>query len=156
MYTSYYCKISDIIKLHYYHSDKVRWLSPIADYELIKDYFSCFNVHNVTDTYFGISLDNMKVDWADNDTAIGKLCAYIDNGKILSFAAVEYASSDSWEIRAVSSNPNHLNNGYSKCVCSFLAKYILEQGKEAICETNISNYAMQSVSKKIGMVQYNP
>lgn len=156
MGTSYYCKIGDISKLHYYHSDNVRWLDPIADYELIKDYFSYFNVHNTTDTYFGINLENMVADWSDNQNAIGKLCAYIVNNEILSFAGVEYASSEFWEIRAVSSRPDQQNHGYSKCVCSFVAKFILEQGKQAICETNISNYAMQSVTKKIGMVQYNP
>lgn len=77
MDTSYYCKIDDINKLIYYHSDNVRWLDPINDYELIKDYFSYFNVHNTIDTYFGISLDNMKEDWSDNKTAIGKLCAIL-------------------------------------------------------------------------------
>ena len=156
MDTSYYCKISEISQLHYYRSDKVRWLDPVADYDLIKDYFSYFNVHNTTDTYFGISLDNMIGDWSNDEAGTGKLCAYIENGEILSFAAVDYDSSECWEIRAVSSKPNHLNNGYSKCVCSYIAKYILEQGKQAICETNISNFAMQNVTKKIGMVQYNP
>lgn len=156
METSYYCKISDISKLNYYHSDNIRWLDPIADYELIKDYFSYFNVHNTTDTYFGISLDNMIDDWSDKEAAIGKMCAYIVNNEIFSFAGVEYATSEAWEIRAVSSRPDLQNQGYSKCVCSFIAKFILEQGKEAICETNITNHAMQSVTKKIGMVQYNP
>ena len=156
MDNSYYCIIDDIKHLKYYYSNNVRWLDPIGDYERIRDYFSYFNVHNTSDIYFGISLDNMKYDWADNQTAIGKMCAYIVDNEILSFAAVEYDSVDRWEIRAVSSRPDHLNNGYSKCVCSFIAKYILEQGKQAICETNISNYAMQSVTKKIGMIQYNP
>lgn len=156
METSYYCRINDIRRLHDYYSANVRWLDPYADYELIKEYFSYFNVHNTTDTYFGISLDNMMKDWSDNHMAIGKLCAYIINGEILSFAAVEYASNDSWELRAVSSRPDHPNQGYAKCVCSFVVKYILEQGKQAICETNISNFAMQNVTKKIGMVQYNP
>lgn len=156
MDTSYYCKINDLTQLNYYHSDYVRWLDPIADYELIKDYFSYFNVHNTTDTYFGISLDNMIVEWSDNETGIGRLCAYVNNNEILSFAGVEYISPKCWEIRAVSSRPDQLNNGYSKYVCSFIAKYILEQGKQAICETNISNYAMQSVTKKIGMKRYDP
>ena len=156
MDTSYYCKIDDIKQLNYYHSDNVRWLDPVNDYELIKHYFRYFNVHNPTDTYFGISLENMKYDWSDKGTSIGKMCAYIANNKILSFAAVEYNTSDIWEIRAVSSRPDCLNNGYSKCVCSYIAKYILEHDKQAICETNISNFAMQSVTQKIGMVQYNP
>lgn len=156
MDTSYYCKIDDINKLIYYHSDNVRWLDPVNDYELIKDYFSYFNVHNTIDTYFGISLDNMKGDWSDNKTAIGKLCAYIVNNEILSFAGVEFNSLETWEIRAVSSRPDLQNHGYSKCVCSFIAKYILDMGRQAICETNVSNVAMQSVTKKIGMVKYDP
>ena len=156
METSFFCKISNISQLNNYHSDNVRWLDPVADYELIKKYFSHFNVYNTTDTYFGISLDNMKNDWSDNKARIGKLCAYIRDNEILSFAGVEYTSPDSWEIRAVSSRPDSLNNGYSKCVCSFIAKYILEQGKQAFCETNISNFAMQSVTGEIGMVQYDP
>lgn len=156
MEISYYCKISDISQLIYYHSYNVRWLDPDTDYELIRDYFSYFNVHNTTDTYFGISLDNMKADWSDTQTAIGKLCAYVENNEILSFAGVEYTATDTWEIRAVSSRPDQQSKGYSKRVCSFIAKYILEHGKQAICETNITNCAMQSVTKKIGMIQYNP
>lgn len=81
---------------------------------------------------------------------------YIVNNEILSFAGVEYNSPETWEIRAVSSRPDLLNQGYSKCVCSFIAKYILDMGRQAICETNVSNVAMQSVTKKIGMVKYDP
>ena len=156
METSYYCRINDISHFHYYHSSNVRWLDPLDDYELIKDYFSYFNVHNTTDTYFGISLDNMADEWSDDKLAIGKLCAYILDNEILSFAAVEYASNDVWELRAVSTRPDKQNHGYSKCVCSFVVEYILKQGKQAVCETNLLNHAMQSVTKKIGMVQYNP
>lgn len=156
MEASYYCKIKDISQIHDYCSDNVRWLDPVNDYELIKDYFSYFNVHNSTDTYFGISLDNMIDDWSDNKMAIGRLCGYVLDNEILSFAAIEYASNDIWELRAVSTRPDLRSQGRSKCVCSFIVKYILEQGKQAICETNISNFAMQSVTKKIGMVQYNP
>ena len=156
MDTSYYCKITDISLLNYFHSDSVRWLNTDFDYDLIKDYFSYFNVHNTTDTYFGISLDNMKEDWTGSDAGIGKLCAYIEDNEILAFAAVEYADSDTWELRAVSTRPDQQNKGFSKYVCSFIVKYILDCGRKAICETNISNFAMQMVTKNIGMIQYKP
>lgn len=98
----------------------------------------------------------MLDDWADAQAAIGKLCAYVLDNEILSFAAVEYSSNNIWELRAVSTRPDKQNHGYSKCVCSFVVEYILKQGKQAVCETNLLNHAMQSVTKKIGMVQYNP
>ena len=156
MNSSYFCKISNIGDLHYFSSENVRWLDPDSDYDLIKDYFRYFDVIDITDTYFGISLNNIKREWSYDQIRKGRLCAYISDNEILSFAGVEYISSDMWEIRAVSSRPDCNNKGYSKCVCSFIAKYILEQGRQAICETNISNYAMQKVTKLIGMVQYHP
>ena len=154
MNSSYYCKLTDINQLCFFYSSNVRWLNVDIDYNLIKEYFSNFNVYNITDTYFGISLANARKDYSIDEFHKGRLCGYIMDNKILSLAGVEFVSSDTWEICAVSSHPDYRNKGYSKSVCSFVAKYILENNKQAICETNISNYVMQKITQQIGMVQY--
>lgn len=153
---SYYAKISDINELHCFYSNNVRWLKPEMDYELIKEYFSCFDIHNDTDVYFGINLKDIKTSYSTDVSNIGRLCGFIENGKILSLAGVEFCAQTEWEICAVSTRSDYVGNGFSKAVCSFIAKYILEHNRTAICETNSSNFAMQAVMKQIGMKQYYP
>ena len=144
-------KLDDINQLKYYHSDKIRWLDVTDDYDLIKEYFAVFNV-DIESTeqntmYFGINVN----DYDGADLAKGKLCAYIGGNKILSFAGIEYTSGNEWEICAGSTHPNFSNKGYAKAVCSFAAKYILESGRQAICETNVNNIAAQRALKGVGM-----
>ncbi len=153
---SYYAKIADINELHCFYSNHVRWLNPETDFDIIKEYFSCFDIHNDTDTYFGINLKDIKTAYSQDERNIGQLCGFIQNGKILSLAGVEFCSQKEWEICAVSTHPDYIGNGFSKAVCSFIAKYILEHNRTAICETNPSNYAMQAVMKRIGLKRYYP
>lgn len=154
MNSSYYCRLTNIKQLRFFYSSNVRWINTDVEYDFIKEYFGHFNVHNDTDTYFGINLANIKKEYSINEFHKGRLCGYIADNKILSLAGVEFGSSDEWEICAVSSRPDYKNKGYSKAVCSFIAKYILENNKHAICETNITNFSMQKVTKQIGMTQY--
>lgn len=150
MNESYFCKIEDIHRLIYFPGP-VRWINPDTDRELVREYFACFGIVDPDDTYFGICLNDLAADWSLDQSGIGMLCAYISDGRIVSLAGVEYISPDVWEIRAVSTHPEHAGKGYSKCVCSFVAKYILENRKKAICETNAENFAMRRVTERIGM-----
>ncbi|MBT5873638.1 MAG: hypothetical protein HOH43_09480 [Candidatus Latescibacteria bacterium] len=154
MNSSYYGCITDIRQLHRFHSDNVRWLDPSVDYDLIEEYLSYFNVHSATDTYFGISLKRIQDDYSIDEDRNGRLCGFVADGRILSLAGVEVYSPTEWKLCAVSSHPAHRNKGHSKATCSFVAQYILEANKRAICETNITNLAMQSVLRQIGMTQY--
>lgn len=131
-------------------------VKPKIDFDMIKEYFSHFDVHDNGDTYFGITLEDIKTAYLIDKCSTGYLCGFIENGKILSLAAVEFSSQVNWEICGVSTHPNHMGKGLSKAVCSFIAKYILEHDHVAVCETNSSNFPMQAVMKKIGMKQYYP
>ncbi|MBQ8399908.1 MAG: GNAT family N-acetyltransferase [Clostridia bacterium] len=153
---SYYAKITDIHELHYFHSDYVRWLDPEADFQPIKEYFCNFDIHNDTDTYFGINLKELKTTYSLHKHAAGRLCGFIENGKILSFANVEFCTQKEWELGAISTHPDYMGKGFSKAVCSFATRYILEHHRVAICQTHPSNFAMQAVMKQIGMKQYLP
>lgn len=155
---SYFCKIDNIQDLKYYYSDKVRWLDIVKDYNMIKEYFKLFDAdiesRNPNKMYFRININ----DYSEIEPHKGKLCGLIDENKILAFGAVsyeevDYVLTDAWEIRAGSTHPQYLSRGYAKAVCSFIAKYILENNKQAVSETNINNIAAQKVLQGIGMVE---
>ncbi|MBE6639641.1 MAG: GNAT family N-acetyltransferase [Ruminococcaceae bacterium] len=153
---AYYARMEDINELHCFYSDHVRWLNPETDFDLIKEYFSYFDIHNDTDTYFGINLKDIKTDYSINEYNAGHLCGVIVDGKVLSLAGVAFGSQKEWEICAVSTHPDYMGNGFSKAVCSFIAKYIIEHNHAAICQTHPSNFAMQAIMRQIGMKQYYP
>ena len=151
--TTFKCKLDNANQMVSFTSDKVRWLDVVKDYDMIKEYFKVFNVdieeREPNSMYFGINVN----DYSETKLAKGKLCAFIDNGNILSFAGVKYTSSNIWEICAGSTHPQYLSKGYCKAVTSFIAKYILENNKRAFCETNIDNKAAQKVLQEIGMIR---
>jgi|GEM_PF-515310 len=132
-------------------STSVRWLCPDADFGLIQSYFWHFNVFTDDDTYFGISLRHLRDEYSGTGPCKGRLCGYILDGTIVSLAGVEYALPECWEISAVSTLPTQTGKGYSTAVCAFLARNILGNGKQAFCETNRCNFAMQRVLQKIGI-----
>ena len=155
MSRSYCGTITGDGRLRCFHSDNVRWLDPRADYDPIEEYFSHFNVHSATDTYFGISLSRIQNDYSSDEDSRGRLCGYVADGKILSLAGVRFNSPSEWDLCAVSSHPAHRNKGHAKATCSFVAQFILEADRRAVCETNITNSAMQSVLEQIGFEQYS-
>ncbi len=151
--TTFKCEMNNVNQLKYHHSDKVRWLDVSIDYDMIKKYFILFDAdiesREQNSMYFGIYVH----DYSGIEPTKGKLCAWVENDEILSFGGVEFISTTEWEVCAGSTHPNHLNKGYSKAVCSFILKYILENGKKAICETNINNKASQRVLQEVGMIR---
>jgi predicted GNAT family acetyltransferase len=134
----YSCKLDNQQQLIYYPSDMVRWLDINEDWERINEYF--------------ISISGRGILKNEIDNQEWKCCAYIEDGKILSYAGCLYMTDRNWEIGAVSTHPGHRNKGYAKMVCSFIAKYILENNKQATCNTDINNDAMKKVMNHIGMV----
>jgi len=152
--TSYYCKIDDLSQLIEFISDNVRWLDPIADSALIAEYFAVHGAEvNPTapdaTRYFGICID----DYTGDPTSRGRMCGWVEGGHILSFAVIKYRTPDRWELSAGSTHPDHMNKGYCRAVCSFLAKHTLQNQKQLTCETHIENLASQKALQAIGMMQ---
>ena len=133
----YSCILNNMDQLKLYHSDKVRWLDIDLDIELIKKYYEVLGNK--------IQKEDFNDKW--------RLCALIVNNDIISFGGALFMTSWNWEIGAVSTHPQFRNKGYAKIVCSFIAHYILENGKQATCNTDTDNIAMQKVMQAIGMVQ---
>lgn len=140
---SYYsCKLDDITELKFFPSDKLIWLKVPDDFPLIREYYGLFQC--------GMSAE--EITEADFAESVGRFCAYIENGKILSFAGALPMTQRNWKLGAASTHPEHRNRGLSTIVCSHAAKYILENGKQVTCSTEINNKAMRRVMHKIGMV----
>ena len=134
----YSCKLDKNEQLNYYPSNKVRWLDLDSEFEMVREYYSLIS-----------SVDINKEDFIDPQW---KMCALVDDEKILAYAGVLFMTHSNWEIGAVSTHPEQRNKGYAKNVCSFIAKFILENGKQATCNTDINNHAMRKVMTDIGMI----
>lgn len=134
----YSCKLDSLEQLKIFPSDKVRWLDIPNDFSLIKAYYE--------------SVLNCEITESDFSSDQWKCCAMFENGEIVAFAGALFMTDRNWEIGAVSTQPKYENKGCATIVCSFIAKYILENGKQATCNTRIENHGMQKVMQKIGMV----
>lgn len=135
----YSCKLDKMNQLIEFNSSKVNWIDVDKDFELIREYYKLFNAK--------------EIDKEEFNDGQWKFCAIIDEGNIISFAGALYMTNENWEIGAVSTHPQHRNKGYAKIVCSFVAKYILENDKIATCNTYINNHAMIKVMHLICMVK---
>ena len=78
--------------------------------------------------------------------------AVVENDEILALAGAMHMTERNWEIADVYTLPKHRGKGLAKIVCSFTAKYILEHGKQATCNTEIDNISMSKVMDSLGMV----
>ncbi|MCL2487631.1 MAG: GNAT family N-acetyltransferase [Oscillospiraceae bacterium] len=135
----YSCKLDHINQLKLFSSDNIRWINISDDFPAVKEYYLLFSDDELN-----------KADFPENKW---KFCAIFESGKIISFAGILYMTDKNWELGAVSTHPQHRNRGYATMICSFAAKYILENKKQVTCSTKIDNYPMQNVMKKIGMVK---
>jgi len=134
----YSCKLDNLEQLKIYTSDKVRWLDISNDFPLIKKYYKI--------------VSNSEINESDFSSDEWKVAALFENDEIAAFAGVLYMTDKNWEIGAVSTQPLYQNKGYATILCSFVAKYILENGKQATCNTKIENSPMKKIMEKIGMV----
>ena len=151
---SYHCIIDDLAQLIPFPVDRVRWLDPNQDRALIAEYFMLFGAEvNPADPdatrYFGMCID----DYTGTPASRGRMCGWVEDGQILSFAALEYRTQHNWELSAGSTHPDHMSKGYCRAVCSFLAEHTLENQKQLTCETHIENLAAQKALQAIGMRQ---
>lgn len=135
----YICKLDKLNQLIEFNSSLVKWIDADKDFDLIQEYYKCFGANDLNKEDFN------NEQW--------KFCALIEKNHIISFAGALYMTSKNWEIGAVSTHPLHRNKGYAKIVCSFVAKYILSNNKQATCSTNMNNHGMIKVMHQIGMVK---
>jgi predicted GNAT family acetyltransferase len=131
-------KLDNISQLVEYSNPNIRWLDIDHDFELIAKYYEECGAGKI------IKEDFVCDQW--------KVCAVIINNKIVSYAGALFMTQKNWEIGAVSTLASERNKGYAKATTSFIARYILENGKQATLDTSVDNEAMKKVAKQIGMV----
>ena len=132
-------KLDALEQLTLLPDDGVRWLDLDADFAMIAAHYrACFGT---------------EIARADFDEGLWRVCALVEDGVIRSFGGAMYMTETNWEIGAVSTCPEFRGRGYARRVCSFVARYILENGKQATCNTAADNHAMSEVMRAIGMVE---
>ena len=113
----------------------VRWLDVEADYPLARDFWT-----------FPISLEDL-LGFRDEGY---QYCAVINQGRIISMAAIWRYSDLAWELAAVSTRPEFRRQGCGQSVASFVTAAILDQGRRATCLTAVDNVAMQRTAQSVG------
>ena len=77
-------------------------------------------------------------------------CGLFVDGKMVSRACVEKYSINAWEVGDVRTARPYREKGYAHQVCSFVLKYIQQQGKTATIRTEEDNKAMKNVIVDLG------
>jgi RimJ/RimL family protein N-acetyltransferase len=88
--------------------------------------------------------------WQEAREAGYRYCAVIEDGRILSIAAVWRYSDEAWEAAAVSTRPDARRRGCAASVVSFATAHILDSGRRATCTTAADNLAMQRTAEAVG------
>jgi RimJ/RimL family protein N-acetyltransferase len=91
-----------------------------------------------------------REDWEEWHAQGYRYCALVQDGTMLSKAAVWMYSDTAWELAAVWTDPAHRGQGYARSVCSFVTAHILASGRGATCHTVASNAAMLRVAESLG------
>ena len=132
------CKLDLLEQLVLFPENGICWLDLDVDFPMVEEYYR---------VVFGTEIRR-----ADFDDGQWRVCALTEDGVIRAFCGVMYMTQSNWEIGAVSTHPEYRDRGYARRVCSFAARYILENGKQATCNTTVDNHAMIKVMRAIGMV----
>ena len=116
----------------------VRWLS-VDDYDLFREHLNLCEQRILG-----------KTEWESIYSNGTIYCGFFLEGKMVSRACVEKYSLNAWEVADVRTVKQYRGKGYAGQVCSFVLKYILEQGKTATIRTEEDNSIMKSVIEKMG------
>jgi predicted GNAT family acetyltransferase len=116
----------------------VRWLDVEDDYDLVRAFWPG---------------DLSRDEWRSFKDMGYTYAAVIENGAIVSIAAVWADSDEAWEAAAVSTHPDMRGRGYAKSVVSFITQHILDSGRLATCGTHVTNIAMQRTAERVGFRQ---
>ena len=118
----------------------VRWLDWDEDYTLARDFWP---------PHIGLSLQ----DWLSARDEGYRYCAVVEDGGIVSMAAVLRYSEPEWMLAAVMTKPETRRCGYGKSVCTFATAHILDAGRVATTTTEVTNIAMRKTAESIGYQQ---
>ncbi len=116
----------------------VRWLT-CDDYDIFCDHLNLCGQR---------ILEKAKWEQAYAEGTI--YCGLFYDGKMVCRGCVEKYSQNAWEIGDVRTVLQYRGNGYAHQVCSFVLKYILQQGRTATMRTEEDNRAMQKVITDLG------
>ena len=116
----------------------IRWLT-VDDYDLFCEHLKLCGQS---------ILERKKWEQAYSDGTI--YCGLFIGGTIVCRACVEKYSLNAWEIGDVRTVRPFRGKGYACQVCSFVLKYILQQGRTATIRTEEDNNAMRNVITNLG------
>ncbi len=122
---------------------RVRWLDQNADFPLARNYWALF----------GQPLTRQTWDQVHDELGY-RYAAIVENGHILSCAAVWCFSRYVWDVSAVSTAPASRRQGYAKAVVSFVTAHILESGRTPMTSTDDDNLAMIATARSVGFFAY--
>ena len=116
----------------------VRWLLS-DDYDLFCGHLKLCGQH---------VLERTKWEQVYSDGT--EYCGLFIDGVMVCRACVEKYSLNVWEVGDVRTVRSYRGRGYAHQVCSFVLKYILQQGKTATIRTEEDNNAMKNVITDLG------
>ena len=119
---------------------RVRWLDQAADFDLALE---AWHATGITIT---------RADWDDWHRQAYRYCGIVENGRLVSSAAVWAYSPAAWELAAVRTDPAHRRRGYARAVCAFATTYILAHGRIATCTTHPDNTPMLRLATSLGFL----
>ena len=93
-------------------------------------------------------LEKAKWEQAYKDNTI--YCGLFVDGKMVCRACVEKYSLNAWEVGDVRTAGDYRRKGYAHQICSFVLKYILQQGRTATIRTEEDNQTMKKVITDLG------
>ncbi len=116
----------------------IRWLT-LGDYDIFREHLDLCGQRILE-----------RTEWEQAYAEGTVYCGLFISGIVVCRACVEKYSSNAWEIGDVRSVRQYRGNGYAHQVCSFVLKYILQQGKTATIRTEEDNRAMKKVITDLG------
>lgn len=117
---------------------KIRWLT-VDDYDLFCEHLKLCGQR---------ILERTKWEQAYSDDTI--YCGLFVDDKMVCRACVEKYSINAWEVGDVRTVCKYRGNGFAHQICSFILKYILQQGKTATIRTEEDNKTMKKVITDLG------
>jgi hypothetical protein len=119
----------------------VRWLDCDEDFHLAQEAWA-----NVS------RYDLSKDEWLSFRDDGFTYCGVIEDGMLVSSAAVFTRTKTEWEAAAVWTLEGYQRRGYAKSVVSFVTQKILGSGHLATCHTRRDNAAMIATALSVGFV----
>lgn len=121
------------------------WLDVEKDFDALAEYYLAFGCAEI-----------VRDEFVAETKGVYRFCGVVANGHVVAIGAAVAMGGDSIEIGAVGTLPEYRGRGISKCVCAFIAAYILGSGTPATLGTAPDNAPMRRVAESIGMTARQP